>query len=167
MENTLAENYQHINGWGVDADPENEPTYPMKKYNGADHQRSNYQRPEQQPVNEEVLHSNERPTVSAVFGTPLPPTGLSGVIRRFAFRFSEGQLAHWFPLILADRVNVVEGIIDDIRHGQLPNIFAEKGWKAEWKYNRQAAITKIVAGVVVTSAFIVWMTAKKKKKKVF
>ncbi|HYK47357.1 MAG TPA: hypothetical protein VEV83_19405 [Parafilimonas sp.] len=167
MENTLAENYKNINGWGIDADPENEPTYPMKKYNGADHERSDYQRPEQQPVDEEVLHSNERPTVSAVFGTPLPPTGLSGVIRRFAFRFSEGQLAHWFPLILADRVNVVEGIIDDIRHGQFPNIFAEKGWKAEWKYNRSNAIKKVAVGAIVTSALIWWMTAKKKKKNVF
>jgi hypothetical protein len=24
----------HINGWAIDADPENEPTYPMKKYTG-------------------------------------------------------------------------------------------------------------------------------------
>ena len=28
-----------IPGWGMDADPENDPTYPMKHANGADHDR--------------------------------------------------------------------------------------------------------------------------------
>jgi hypothetical protein len=36
------ENYKNIPGWGIDADPENEPTYPMKTYTGDDHKRSNY-----------------------------------------------------------------------------------------------------------------------------
>lgn len=163
MENNIANKYKHIKGWGIDADPENEPTYPMKKYTGDDHVRLHYKRPEQQPVDEEVLHSNERPNVSAVFGTPLPPSGLSGAVRRFAFKYSEGKLAHWFSLILADRINVVEGIIDDIRHGHVPDFFAEKGWKAEWKYNRKAMVKKIVAGVIITSAIIMLYQKKKKK----
>ena len=28
----------NIPGWGMDADPENDPTYPMKRWNGADHE---------------------------------------------------------------------------------------------------------------------------------
>src|SRR5688500_2470274 len=121
MEN-LADKFSHIKGWGIDADPENEPTYPMKKYTGDDHRRLNYERVEQQPVDVEILKSNERPAVTSVFGTSTPPSGLSGVIRRFAFRFSEGSLAHWFPLILADRINAIEGIIEDIGNGHIPNI---------------------------------------------
>ena len=50
----------------------------------------------------EVLHSNERPNISAAFGTSTPPSGLSGALRRFAFRYSESSYAHWLPLMLAD-----------------------------------------------------------------
>lgn len=34
---------------------------------------------------------------------------MSGAIRRRAFRHSEKDLRHWMMLLLADRVNVVEG----------------------------------------------------------
>jgi hypothetical protein len=129
MENS--EKYAHIKGWGVDANPLNEPTYPIKKYTGDDHRRLNYQRPPQQKVNIEVLHSNERPGVSAVFGTSVPPSGLSGVIRRYAFKHSESSFKHWLPLLLADRINVYEGILSDLVSGHIPNILAELGGKAE------------------------------------
>jgi hypothetical protein len=72
-------NYRDIPGWGMDADPENEPTYPMKNYTGDDHKRIHYERSEQQPADVEVLHSNERPRLTAVFGTTVPPSGLSGM----------------------------------------------------------------------------------------
>lgn len=164
MEN-IANNYTHIKGWGVDADSENEPTYPMKRYTGDDHRRSNWERPALQPVNVEILHSNERPGVSAVFGTTVPPSGLSGMIRRFAFRFSESEYGHWLPLLLADRVNVVEGIIDDLRRGHIPNIFAEKGWKAEWKHNPKGLIVKVTTAALVTTAAVVFFLRKNKAKK--
>jgi hypothetical protein len=164
-EKTLADKYAHIKGWGIDADPENEPTYPMKHWTGDDHKRINWERPPLQPVNIEVLHSIERPNITAVFGTSSPPSGLSGVIRRYAFKYSEGHYAHWFALVLADRVNMVEGIIDDIAHGHFPNFFKERGWTAEWKYNRKAMITKLAigAGVLIgVAAFLYGMSRKKK-----
>jgi hypothetical protein len=161
----IPENYSHIKGWGVDADPENEPTYPMKKYTGDDHLRLDYTRPVQQPVNVEVLHSNERPNVTATFGTSNPPSGLSGMIRRYAFRYSESSYGHWLPLLIADRVNVVEGIIDDIRNGHIPNIFSEKGMKAELKHNPKGLAQKVVVGVVVTYFAIALLNRKKKRKK--
>ena len=156
--------YSHINGWGIDADSRNEPTYPMKNYTGDDHQRINWERPPLQPVTVEVLHSNERPSLSAVFGTSSPPTGLSGAIRRYAFTFSESEYGHWLPLLLADRINVVEGIVDDLKRGHVPNIFAEKGWKADWKYNRKGLVQNVVIGVVVTTALIALLSSKKKHK---
>ena len=73
-----------IPGWGIDADPQNNPTYPYKHWNGSDHERLNYERPPMQPVTVEVLHSIERPGLSCVFGTSVPPSGVSGAIRRFA-----------------------------------------------------------------------------------
>lgn len=54
----------------------------------------------------EILRSNERPGLTPVFGTSTPPSGLSGMLRRAAFKFSENDLRHWLILLFADRVNV-------------------------------------------------------------
>ena len=165
LDRKIADSNKDIIGWGIDADPDNNPTYPMKRYTGADHDRLNYDRAPQQPQTVEVLHSNERPGLTRVFGTSTPPSGLSGMLRRYAFRFSEGSSGHWLTLLLADRINVVEGIIDDLAHGHVPNIFAERGWKAEWKYNRAGAIKTIAVGVAVTSALVILIAARNRKKK--
>lgn len=144
--------YANIKGWGIDADPENDPTYPIKSRSPADHQGLTWQRPPQQPAGVEVLHSNERPGLSAVYGTSSPPSGLSGILRRRAFNSSESSYGHWLPLMLADRVNMVEGLVDDVLHGHLPNFCAELGWKAEWKYNRPRLLRKIGFGLLLVSA---------------
>src|SRR5690349_1030352 len=73
---------KNIPGWGMDADPENDPAYPMKHTNGADHERLNYEKAPQQPQDMEILHSVERPGITRVFGTSTPPSGLSGAVRR-------------------------------------------------------------------------------------
>lgn len=161
--NEMAERFAHIKGWGIDADPQNEPTYPMKKWNGNDHLRLNYTRPLQQPLTIEKLHSNERPSVSAVFGNTIPPSGLSGHLRRYAFRFSEGNWNHWLTLLLADRINMIEGIADDIKNGFFPNIFKERGWTAEWKYNRKGMIKNIAVTAVVATVAIFLLSRRKKK----
>jgi hypothetical protein len=165
IDRKIAKARTDIAGWGIDANPENDPTYPMKNYTGADHDRLDYERAEQQRVEMEILKSNERPAITRVFGTSTPPSGVSGMLRRYAFKFSEGSSGHWLTLILADRINVVEGIIDDLRHGHIPNIFAEKGWNAEWKYNRKGAVRNLVIGVAVTSAIVVLLLNRNKNKK--
>lgn len=161
----LENKFSHIKGWGVDADPKNEPTYPIKKYTGDDHERLNWERPALQPLTVEVLHSNERPGLSAVYGTSVPPSGLSGNIRRFAFKYSESSYGHWLPLLVADRVNVIEGIVDDIKKGHIPNIFAEKGWKAAWKYNRAGMIRKIALTALATAALVMLCRKSKAAKR--
>jgi len=163
LDREVANSHKDIPGWGIDADPENDPTYPMKDWNGADYQRFNYEKPTQQPLNIEVLHSIERPGVSRVFGASTPPSGLSGQIRRFAFKYSESTYAHWVPLVLADRINVIEGIVDDIKHGHFPNLIAERGWAAEWKYNRKGVIQKVAVTAAIATVAILWLSRKKKK----
>jgi len=158
---TQAKNYAHIPGWGIDADPKNDPTYPIKHRTDSEQRGYTWPRPSQQPVDIEVLQSIERPNVSAVFGTSVPPTGLSGQIRRFAFRFSESEYGHWLPLLIADRVNVVEGIVDDVIQGRLPNIFAEKGIKADWEYNRKGLLKQVLIGAVVATAVVALLARKK------
>ena len=164
LDREIANEPKNIPGWGVDNNPENDPTYPIKHANGADHERLNYERAPQQGVNIEVLHSNERPGITRVFGTSTPPKGLSGAIRRYAFRYSESSWGHWVSLVLADRIGVVEGIIDDLKRGHIPNIFVEKGWKAEWKYNRNGLIKKVAATVLVATAIIALLSKKNKRK---
>ncbi|MGV3531225.1 MAG: hypothetical protein ACO1QR_02570 [Chthoniobacteraceae bacterium] len=150
--------YSHIKGWGIDADPENDPTYPMKRRNNAEHAGYSWQRPTQQAADVEVLHSNERPNLSAVFGRSSPPSGVSGMLRRLAFKYSESSYLHWLPLMFADRVNEVEGVVSDIARGRVPNIPKELGWAAEWKHNRKGLLTRILLGVVVTSAVIAYFS---------
>jgi hypothetical protein len=162
MEKT-EKDYSHIKGWGIDADPKNDPTYPMRDRSKEDHKGYNWDRPTQQPVNMEVLHSNERPNVSAVYGTAAPPKGLSGIIRRYAFKFGEGSFAHWLPLIAADRVDEIEGVIEDIAHGHIPNLFAEKGWKAKWEHNRSGLITQVAIGAAITLGAIALLSRKKER----
>lgn len=151
MEKT-EKDFSHIKGWGVDADPKNDPTYPIKNRTNEEHKGYTWNRPPQQPINMEVLHSNERPNVTAVFGTSEPPRGLSGMIRRFAFKYGESSYGHWLPLILADRVNVVEGVLDDFMHGRLPNIIEEKGLKVDWKYDRAGLLQSVAVGVASIAA---------------
>jgi hypothetical protein len=164
MENRIIDPSQ-VKGWGVDADPENDPTYPMKNRNDGEHAGYSWERPPLQSKNVEVLHSNERPNVTAAFGTSTPPSGLSGVIRRLAFNYSENSYGHWLPLMLADRVGIVEGVLSDLTRGKIPNIFAERGWKAEWKHNRKGLVTRVAVGAVIASAAVVYLRGRKNNSK--
>ena len=157
----IAKDSSQIKGWGVDADPNNDPTYPMKHRNNGEHAGYSWERPLQQPITVEVLHSNERPDVTSVFGTSTPPSALSGVLRRIAFRYSESSYGHWLPLMLADRVSVVEGVLSDLKHGHVPNVFAERGWKAEWKHNRIGLARRILVRVVLISAAVAYFSSRR------
>ena len=99
-----------------------------------------------------MLHSNEGPDVTAVFGASTPPRAISGMLRRLAFRYSESSYGHWLPLMAADRIGVVEGYVEDLSRGHIPNVFAERGWAAEWKYNRTSLLLRIGVGVALIAA---------------
>jgi hypothetical protein len=146
--------YDHIKGWGIDANPMDVPAYPMKHRTENDNKGMIWQRPSQQVPTVEVLHSNERPTLSAVFGTPNPPTGLSGEIRRFAFKYSESKIQHWIALLIADRINMFEGIADDFKKGHVPNIFAELGGKSEIKHNPKGFARKLLVGFALGAVIV-------------
>lgn len=158
--------YSHIKGWGVDIDPDNDPTYPMKPKRTDEEQFGRtWERPAQQESNIEILKSVERPDITAVFGTSVPPSGLSGAIRRLAFKYSESSYGRWLPLVMADRINVFEGIVEDLARGHIPNIIEERGWNAEWKYNRKNFVIKVAAGVALTGLAIALLYNRKQAKK--
>lgn len=156
--------YSHIKGWGIDANIKNDPTYPMKKRNNAEHDGYSWERPAQQDETVEILKSVERPNLSAVYGTSKPPSGLSGIIRRIAYKFSESSYGRWIPLILADRIDMMEGVVDDFSKGHVPNIPKEIGLKSEWKYNREEFLVKTAAGILITGAILMLLFSSDKKR---
>jgi hypothetical protein len=133
----------------------------MKIRNDGEHAGYGWERPPQQPITVEVLHSNERPDITAVFGTSAPPSGPSGAIRRFAFGYSESSYGHWLPLMLADRVGVVEGILDDFKRGHVPNVFAERGWKAEAKHNRAGLVRRTLVRAALIYAAVAYFRSRR------
>ena len=140
--------HAHIPGWGADLSLSDRPAYPMERspprLDGVQ-----LHEPEMQRQTVEVLQSNERPGMTPIFGSPCPPSGLSGSMRRLAFRFSENDLRHWLILLAADRVNVGEGLLQDIAQGVVPNIYGEMGGRAEWRYNRAGATRKLLTTAAV------------------
>lgn len=86
-------------------------------------------------------------------------------MRRIAFRYSESDLRHWMLLLAADRVNMVEGIGQDLMRGHVPNLFAEMGGKAEFKYNRDAAVKKtMVVAALAAMAAAMLMTRRTRSR---
>lgn len=144
-----AADFPHIKGWGADLDHKNRPAYPMER-KPPRLEGLHWHDVEDQPLRMKVYHSVERPGVTPVFGTSTPPSGLSGKIRDVAYRLSENDVRHWLLLLFADRVNVVEGIGQDLMRGHIPNIFAEMGARAELKHNPLGFAMKaaIAAGTV-------------------
>ncbi len=137
-------------GWAVDADPANDPTYPYRDRSADEGLTKDWQRPTQQVSDVEILHSIEHIRMPAVFGTSAPPSGVSGMIRRAAFRWSESNWLHWLMLMGADRINVVEGVVEDLGRGKVPNIPAEMGVRSEWRHNKKGLATKVAVMTVVS-----------------
>jgi hypothetical protein len=152
-------------GWGVDADPRNDPTYPMRDSSQDDHQGMNWQRPALQASSVEVLRSTEHNRRPAVFGTSTPPSGLSGAIRRRAFRRSEGKWGHWLMLLMADRINMVEGIGEDLGRGFIPNIPAEMGVRSELRHNLPGFMRKVVISGAVLAVFVAAVRAASARRR--
>ncbi len=138
----------------MDADPANDPTYPMKKYTGDDRMRSNWERPYLQSAKTEILKSTERPYLSAVFGTKIPPSGLSGALRRKAYKFSENKLRRWLLLIFADRVDSLGGKLADLFHLRIPLFTNDRGWRVLAKYKPGIFAWKIVQRLIVIGILI-------------
>ena len=76
------------------------------------------------------------PRIPPVFGTSTPPRGLSGAIRKYAYReYSEGRAAHWLLLMLADRVDAVEEHVKSFATLRPDNPITETGIKAEFTHH--------------------------------
>lgn len=110
--------------WGADLEPGRRPGVPKERNreNGSSGHSSHWARiPRQKPA-VKILQTVERPALTPVFGTKCPPRGLSGLLRELAFGYSEDKLRHWMLLVFADRVDMVEGWVEDLFRGKAPMI---------------------------------------------
>lgn len=120
-----------IPGWGVDLDPADRPAVPRERFDpGAT--GAHWEFPERQPEERPRERSIEHGTLPPVFGTTLPLRGVSGVVRRYAYRrFSEARAAHWLLLMAGDRIDVVESRVLAAVRGRPDDPVAETGVRSE------------------------------------
>jgi hypothetical protein len=63
--------------------------------------------------------------------------------------------------MLADRVSVVEGLVGDLKQGRVPNVLAERGWKAEWEHNRISLLRRILVRAVLVFAAVAYLNSRR------
>ena len=121
-----------IPGWGADLNKEDRPSVPRLKLleTGA-----HWDFPERQPEKWPRERSVEHRFLTPVFGTAQPPSGLSGVMRKYAYGFSEGRAAHWLILLYADRVDAVENNLRSLLSLRPDDPITETGIKAEFTHD--------------------------------
>ncbi|MFD6884851.1 hypothetical protein [Rhodococcus sp. NPDC060084] len=131
-----------IPGWGVDIDPADRPSVPKERFD-PEASGARWTFPERQEERWPRERSVEHAFVTPVFGTACPPKGLSGMIRKYAYRrFSEGRAAHWLLLLGADRVDAVESHLRSFVSGRPDNPVTETGVRAEFTHNGPAERAK-------------------------
>jgi hypothetical protein len=140
-----------IAGWGSDLDPANRPGVPRDGAPGIGIEAL-YPPIPPQVVPHRIHKSTEHGRLTPVFGTSCPPRGLSGMIRDWAYRLSEGRVSRWVALLFADRVDVVEGVASDFARLQPPNLVREMGLRSEWRYNKKRVLTVAAAATVSLAA---------------
>jgi hypothetical protein len=91
----------------VDLDPKNRPGVPME-YEPHPAPGAHERIPQQESPGIKVFRHGRPKSMTRVFGTAQPPSGLSGRIRAFAFKYPDHKKLHWLSLFFADRVDVVE-----------------------------------------------------------
>ena len=120
-----------IPGWGADLDPKDRPAVPRERFDpGAT--GAHWDFPERQPEKWPRERSVEHKFLTPVFGTACPPRGVSGAIRKYAYRYSEGRAAHWLLLIAGDRVDAIENHLRSLLTLHPDNPVTETGVLAEF-----------------------------------
>jgi hypothetical protein len=120
-----------IPGWGADLDPADRPSHPKLVYS-PESTGAHWRFPDRQPGAEGRERSIEHAFVTPVFGTAQPLHGVSGAVRRLAYRrFSEGRNAHWLLLIAGDRIDAWGSHLRSFATPRPDNPITETGVLAE------------------------------------
>src|SRR3954471_22556005 len=124
-----------IPGWGADLDPKDRPAVPRERFDpGAT--GAHWDFPERQEEKWPRERSIEHKFLTPVFGTACPPKGLSGAMRKYAYRkYSEARAAHWLTLIAADRVDAWEHHLGSFLTLHPDNPITETGVLSEFSHH--------------------------------
>ena len=124
-----------IPGWGVDLDPKDRPSVPRERFDPA-LSGAHWDFPERQPEKWPRERSNEHRFLTPVFGTSCPPKGVSGMMRKYAYkRFSEARAAHWLILVAADRVDSFGSHLRSFATLRPDNPITETGVRSEFTHH--------------------------------
>lgn len=93
---------------GLDARPERRPGVPREAGPAPAEGAGRREAPSRQDVSGPRLRRKGLDELTPVVGTAQPPHGLSGVLRRIAYRIPEHRARHWSLLLAADRLDVAE-----------------------------------------------------------
>ncbi len=149
-----------IAGWASDVAAEARPGVPRDKAPELGAESLYIDIIPQHPTHR-IHKSTEHARLTPVFGTSCPPRGLSGRIRDIAYRFSEGRLVRWVTLLVADRVDVVEGVLADVGRLRPPNVVREMGLRSEWRHNR-TRVYKVAA--LTGAALAIYLLARARRR---
>jgi hypothetical protein len=128
-----------IPGWGADLDPKDRPSVPRLQFHD-DLSGAHWQFPERQPEKWPRERSVEHEMLTPVFGTSCPPKGISGVMRKYAYRrHSEAKAAHWLILLAADRVDAWESHLRSFVTLRPDNPITETGVLSEFSHHGVAS----------------------------
>lgn len=95
------------NGWGADLSFEKRPGVPKLKTPAKLKGARDPIRPQPTPMKSPTRRV-ELKHLTPVFGTAQLPEGVSGLLRRFAYKIPEHKARRWLLLIAADQVDVLE-----------------------------------------------------------
>jgi len=164
-----------IPGWGADLNPRDRPSVPKEQFDPT-FSGAHWEVPERQVEKRPRERSIEHAILTPVFGTSCPPKGLSGAIRRYAYRrYSEARAAHWLLLLAADRVDVMESTVGSFASGRPDNPVTETGVLSEFGHHglrsrigrgradvgHQALDPLIVAAPLVIAGGLAYLFAKR------
>src|SRR6195952_3595557 len=128
-----------IPGWGVDLDPKDRPAVPREQFL-PDLTGAHWEFPERQVERWPRERSIEHKFLTPVFGTSCPPKGLSGVIRKYAYKkYSEARAAHWLLLVAADRIDAFESNLLSLLTLHPDNPITETGVLSEFSHHGLAS----------------------------
>lgn len=97
-----------MNTHAPDASQNERPGVPMEKARPTPVGNAHWLTPDRQPDPGNILKRKGLAQLTPVFGTSLPPKGVSGLMRRAAYEIPEHFTSHWLVLLLADRVDALE-----------------------------------------------------------
>ncbi|MER1995109.1 MAG: hypothetical protein ABTA24_01240 [Arthrobacter sp.] len=130
---TAEELRARIPGWGADLNPLDRPSVPKLQFDPG-RTGAHWDFPEQQDETYPRERSIEHERLTPVFGTAVPLKGVSGVMRRYAYRrYSEARAAHWLILLAADRVDAFGAHMKSLATLRPDNPITETGVLSEFR----------------------------------